>query len=187
MSSRLDPTFVRAQIELLRVTHPDIWDEGDERLLARFFAKVKSMGYGEKKCWLWQGAVDGNGYGLFKIASKKATRAHRFAYTTFCGPLKNGELVCHQCDVPRCVNPHHLFKGSHADNVADCVNKNRRRYVRGVAHHSAKLAWPDVIHIRQLAQQGVKQRTIADQYGVSQYNVWSIITNKTWRSNGAAP
>lgn len=31
---RLDPTFVRAQIELLRVTHPSIWDEGDEQLLA---------------------------------------------------------------------------------------------------------------------------------------------------------
>ena len=34
MPDRLDPTFVRAQIELLRVTHPDIWDEGDEQLLA---------------------------------------------------------------------------------------------------------------------------------------------------------
>ena len=33
MSSRLDPTFVRQQIELLRVTHPEVWD-GDEQLLA---------------------------------------------------------------------------------------------------------------------------------------------------------
>ena len=33
-SNRIDPTFVRAQIELLRVTHPNIWDEGDEQLLA---------------------------------------------------------------------------------------------------------------------------------------------------------
>ena len=34
MPDRLDPTFVRAQIALLRVTHPNIWDEGDEQLLA---------------------------------------------------------------------------------------------------------------------------------------------------------
>src|SRR5262252_8063165 len=34
MTQRLDPTFVRAQIELLRVTHPGIWNEGDEQLLA---------------------------------------------------------------------------------------------------------------------------------------------------------
>jgi hypothetical protein len=30
----LDPTFVRMQIEQLRVTHPGIWDDGDEQLLA---------------------------------------------------------------------------------------------------------------------------------------------------------
>jgi hypothetical protein len=34
MPDRLDPTFLRAQIELLRVTHPGIWDAGDETLLA---------------------------------------------------------------------------------------------------------------------------------------------------------
>jgi hypothetical protein len=34
MSHRLDPTFVRAQIELLRISHPGIWDDGDEQLLA---------------------------------------------------------------------------------------------------------------------------------------------------------
>jgi hypothetical protein len=34
MPDRLDPTFVRAQIELLRITHPGIWDDGDEQLLA---------------------------------------------------------------------------------------------------------------------------------------------------------
>lgn len=34
MPDRLDPTFVRAQIELLRHTHPDIWDADDETLLA---------------------------------------------------------------------------------------------------------------------------------------------------------
>ena len=33
MASRLDPTFVRMEIERLRVTHPNIWDDGDEQLL----------------------------------------------------------------------------------------------------------------------------------------------------------
>ena len=33
MADRLDPTFVRSQIELLRYTHPGIWDAGDETLL----------------------------------------------------------------------------------------------------------------------------------------------------------
>jgi len=34
MADRLDPTFVRAQIDLLRHTHPYIWEEGDEALLS---------------------------------------------------------------------------------------------------------------------------------------------------------
>jgi hypothetical protein len=34
MPDRLDPTFVRAQIELLRHTHPGIWDDEDQHLLA---------------------------------------------------------------------------------------------------------------------------------------------------------
>ena len=34
MANRLDPTFVRMQIEQLRLTHPGIWDDGDEQLLA---------------------------------------------------------------------------------------------------------------------------------------------------------
>ena len=43
MPDRLDPTFVRAQIELLRHTHPDIWDEGDERLLADMLEAETSL------------------------------------------------------------------------------------------------------------------------------------------------
>jgi len=33
MSDRLDPTFVRTQIEQLRLSHPGIWEDGDEQLL----------------------------------------------------------------------------------------------------------------------------------------------------------
>jgi hypothetical protein len=33
MPDRLDPTFVRTQIEHLRITHPGIWEDGDEQLL----------------------------------------------------------------------------------------------------------------------------------------------------------
>lgn len=39
-------------------------------------------------------------------------------------------LVCHSCDHPWCVNPHHMFLGSHMDNVQDSIRKGRHSSVK---------------------------------------------------------
>lgn len=84
----------------------------------------------ESGCWLWTASCHERGYGLFHtgrgIRKGKMEFAHRVSYELYKGvrPSDN-ESVCHSCDNPYCVNPNHLFIGSHKDNMSDMRRKGR--------------------------------------------------------------
>lgn len=105
---------------------------GKLRSLAdRFWSKVDCSG-GPDSCWLFCGDVRADGYGQISLprdASRKV-KAHRLSWELANGAIPAGFLVLHRCDVPRCVNPRHLFIGTAADNMADMSAKGR---VRGAA------------------------------------------------------
>ncbi len=127
---------------------------------ARFWSQVDKSG----ECWLWKGSVIHSGYGRF-TADGKQTSAHRWSYQHAYGPLAEGLLACHSCDTPRCVNPAHLFPGTHATNTDDMVRKERN--VRGSLCHTAKLRVADVHAIRGAYARGERtQRQLATHYGV---------------------
>ena len=75
-------------------------------------------------CWLWAGATTKAGYGQFGVGSK-VIYAHRLALELAGQVIPDGMCVCHRCDTPACVNPEHLFVGSHADNARDRDIKGR--------------------------------------------------------------
>ncbi len=78
----------------------------------------------ESGCQIWMGGCFGSGYGEIYVDGI-GIGAHRAAWLCHRGPIPHGLLVLHRCDVRPCINPDHLFLGTHADNVADMIRKGR--------------------------------------------------------------
>lgn len=126
-------------------------------------------------CIEW-GAGKSSGYGRLRISGRMKF-AHREAYELHYGAIPNCFHVLHRCDNPACINPEHLFLGTHADNMADKSQKERQ--ARGEGNGIAKLSEADVLAIRQAG--GVTQRALAREYGVNQAQIWRIQNRKQWK------
>ncbi len=71
-------------------------------------------------CWEWTGA--GRRYG----SVFQGIPIHRQMWVLANNrQIKRGIFICHNCDNPRCVNPEHLFEGTHTANMTDASTKGR--------------------------------------------------------------
>ena len=157
----------------------NIYTEADIR---RFYEKVVVAGPDE--CWDWIGGnrrKDGQGYGNFYYGELMS--AHRFAFWIATGHHPGNLCVCHHCDRPVCVNPSHLFLGTHKDNMQDSVCKGRKDRVNsGESHGASKLTEDQVCEIRARYEAGgVFQRELATEYGVCRASVGLIVQRKNWK------
>jgi len=78
-------------------------------------------------CWLWGGSVDSSGYGVLRVGGlgKRATHLSLELHGIKRGA---GLHALHRCDMPPCVNPEHLFVGTHKDNMRDRAAKGRSKF-----------------------------------------------------------
>jgi hypothetical protein len=124
----------------------------------RFWSHVDRSG----ECWVWTGSTDRRGYGKLKVKGKLVA-SHRYSWMLAHGDFPSVGFVLHKCDNRPCVRPDHLYTGTHADNMADMVRRERAR--------RSSLTDDD---IRSIRGSNDMQHVIADRYGLSQSMVSRI-------------
>lgn len=140
----------------------------------KFWEKVqKSEG-----CWLWTGACKNNSkwpYGVLGNGRGRNTLlAHRVSWELHYGPIPEGMLVLHHCDVAPCVRPDHLFLGTFKDNTQDMLKKGR--------FTPCKLTEQEVLEIRRrYPAGGVTYKELAQQYNVSHQLISFILSRRIWK------
>lgn len=133
---------------------------------------------GDDECWMWTRKPNDKGYGYLSIGNKK-NLAHRLSYQLHVGEIPAGMVVCHRCDTPLCVNPRHLFVGTHADNVSDKVRKGRQTI--GETNGRARLTRDAVLAMRALVKVfGIPHSAIARSLGISRSTVTMAVNGSNW-------
>jgi ribosome-binding protein aMBF1 (putative translation factor) len=149
-------------------------------------------------CWLWLGSINNGGYPRFKMGDKSVP-AHRRSLELAHGQVPEDLSVCHRCDVRCCVNPAHLFVGTHQDNMADRKAKGRNRLCgvagdrNGARTHPERMFRPKgqdnplavlndaaVVAIKAHLARGLMNSVIAKEFGVDPSTISNIKHGKTW-------
>lgn len=161
-----------------------------EKLISMFLRSVEIT----DSCWIWKASKDKDGYGKCTLIPLE-WKAYRASYRLFKGDIPPMTCVCHSCDVPSCVNPGHLFLGTHSENIMDKVKKWRTAsgdshgskthpevIKRGSFHHKAVIDEETALKIFNLhdGKMGTGTR-LANQFGVSKQLVSRIHKRKGWK------
>lgn len=117
-------------------------------------------------CWIWNLSHNSEGYGQSKPVNG-SRKAHRTSWFAYYGTIPSGRLVLHKCDNKCCVNPNHLFLGSHSDNMKDAAKKG----LLGPLKASIKLSNQQVAAIRCSS---LSNRQLGREYGVSHAQISRI-------------
>ena len=153
----------------------------------QFWSKVAVKS--KDQCWEWLGARYHGKYGYFKGRVRHpetdqpiGLAAHRYSYLLHNKEMPFDLFVCHHCDNPGCVNPHHLYLGSCQRNTQDACDRGLIGHVKGSRHGRSKLNEQQVeqIYIQFYVYQESK-KDIAKKMGVSYCIVDNILTGYRWK------
>lgn len=130
----------------------------------RFWSKVDIRD--KYECWEWMASYNGNGYGNF-FYKGKTYNAMRFIMEAIEGSkLTKYEYVCHKCDNKKCVNPSHLYIGSHKQNMLDSLERVGRKGKKYTTHRTARKLDIKLSHARKLMSDGFDINYVSIKTGI---------------------
>jgi hypothetical protein len=152
----------------------------------RFWSKVDIRT--PEECWEWQASLHTSGYGRFKLASYWCVMANRMSLVMHTNDDRLDRMALHHCDNRKCCNPHHLYWGTHTDNMRDCVRRNRRpwRDQSGAKNGASKLTDDQLALIVARLQDGWNNKQIAADLPVTHSMVSLIRLGRMWGKQAAA-
>lgn len=139
-----------------------------------------------KGCRQWPYVSDKDGYPIQTI-DNKTTRLTRYILSLKLGrDLAVGMMALHTCDNPSCVEQEHLYEGTAADNMRDCVERGRHVCHLpppkiGEDHHSATLTREMILDARRRRADGQSVAHIARLNGVTARALYRALNGETWR------
>ena len=153
----------------------------------QFWSKVHRARKSE--CWEWQGARYHGRYGYFKDrvtdpnTNKHITlKAHRYSYLLHFNEIPTGLLVCHHCDNPGCVNPHHLYLGTNQRNVQDACDRGLIPHKKGTEHGRSKYPEETIEQIFVLRYiNKLPLARIAKELEISEGLVCDVLSGRRWQ------
>jgi len=134
----------------------------------------------ESGCWEWNSSFTRQGYGQARIGQTMKAM-HRFFFEHHKGPVNSGALICHRCNNRKCVNPAHLYAGTHKQNSADAIAAGTT--TKGERMGTSKLKESEAISIRE---SNMPALDIAAKYSISVWTVFDIRSGRRWSYLSAA-
>ena len=159
-------------------------DEEYKELILSYVKYINDSG-----CWVYKGHLDRDGYGSINIDNQRM-KAHRAAYLILVGEIPTGFFVCHRCDNPSCINPAHLFVGTHSDNERDKDLKGRRLVTQLGKVSNLSKADVRAILREYKSLTGIeldKYKTLAERYSCTMRTVERIVKRQFFKTVDEVP
>lgn len=93
-------------------------------------------------------------------------------------PIREGLWALHHCDVPRCIEPTHIYEGTPQQNTRDSFKRFRGNRAKGEGAANVKLSSRKVLAIRVSK---LPTSVLAEQNDISEVHVRRIRSGTTWR------